>query len=71
MFIFERPFVSVAAGLAVPLLLIALDRCAHPQEAAPVATPVATLVAPAAPRRERAGCACAPAARWGIVRAGS
>jgi hypothetical protein len=61
MFIFERPLRAVAAGLAVALLIVCLDRLCQAQVlpdeavAAPHATPAA----------------CAVHIPWGIVRAGS
>ncbi|MBV9317855.1 MAG: hypothetical protein JOZ34_10385 [Gammaproteobacteria bacterium] len=65
MFIFGRPFRAVAAGLAVGLVTVWLDRaCAAPDGAAaslPVAAPPAKALPPA----------CAAPVACGIVRAGS
>jgi hypothetical protein len=79
MFIFKRPFQAVAAGLAVPLLIVLLDRLANADVPPPVADPIAahTAVAthmPAAahmPAANAPHAACATPAPWGIVRAGS
>jgi hypothetical protein len=65
MFIFSRPFRGVAAGLAVALLMVCLDRACEPPAAVAAALPAATSVAKAP------ASACAPAAACGIVRAGS
>ena len=65
MFIFSRPFRAVAAGLAVSLLTVCLDRACEPPDAVVTALPAAAAVAKApAP-------ACAAPGACGIVRAGS
>jgi hypothetical protein len=61
MFINERPFGAVAAGLAVALLVVCLDRACASLPASAAEKPPAD--APCA--------ACAAHAAWGIVRAGS
>ena len=62
MFIFNRPFQAVAAGLGVALLVVCLDSsCATPADAAPPHNYVAEGKSPA----------CAAPAACGIVRAGS
>jgi hypothetical protein len=47
MFIFKRPFQAVAAGIAVPLLIVLLDRLANADEMPPVQSPVAVRTAAA------------------------
>jgi hypothetical protein len=73
MFIFKRPFQAVAAGLAVPLLIVLLDRLANAGELPPVHRPVAaqTAVAMPTPAADAQRAACVTPAPWGIVRAGS
>jgi hypothetical protein len=68
MFIFKRPFQAVAAALAVPLLIVVLDRLANADQppAAP-SPPAATQMASA----DAQCAACVTPAPWGIVRAGS
>jgi hypothetical protein len=61
MFIFNRPFHAVAAGLAVALLIVWLDRLSEPPAA----------VTGEAPAANATPAACAAPAAWGIVRAGS
>jgi len=65
MFIFSRPFRAVAAGLAVALLMVCLDRACEQPAAVAAALPAATALAKAPVS------ACAPPAACGIVRAGS
>jgi hypothetical protein len=50
MFIFNRPFAAVVAGLGVALLVVCLDRACEPAEAQPRVAPVATAQAPLVPR---------------------
>jgi hypothetical protein len=71
MFIFKRPFQAVAAGIAVPLLIVLLDRLANADEMPPVQSPVAVQTAAATGTPDAQCAACATAAPWGIVRAGS
>ncbi len=60
MFIFNRPFLAVAAGLGVALLFVGLDRVRQPP-----ATPDSARVANTTP------LTCAAPGACGIVRAGS
>jgi hypothetical protein len=73
MFIFKRPFQAVAAGIAVPLLIVLLDRLANADVQPPVHRPVAAQTAAAAqiPAANAPCAACATPAPWGMVRAGS
>jgi len=66
MFIFNRPFRAVGAGLGVALLVVCLDRVSQlPAAAAPAAAAPATASA----KTQRSACAMPGAC--GIVRAGS
>jgi len=73
MFAFHRPFRAVAAGLAVPLLIVLLDRLANADELPPAHSPVVvqTAAAQTSPAADTSHAACAAQAPWGIVRAGS
>ncbi|HEV8018284.1 MAG TPA: hypothetical protein VGP32_06985 [Steroidobacteraceae bacterium] len=71
MFIFKRPLQAVAAGLAVPLLIVLLDRLANADAMPPVQSPVAAQTAAATLPADAQCAACATPAPWGIVRAGS
>ena len=61
MFIFNRPFLAVLAGLAVALLTVCIDNSCQPRDS----TAGASLVA------EQPTPSCAAPAACGIVRAGS
>lgn len=61
MFIFERRFQGVAAGLAVALLIVLWDRLCCPPD--PPAMPAGS--------RLQQSAACPPPGACGIVRAGS
>lgn len=61
MFIFNRPFLAVVAGLAVALLTVCVDNSCQPRDSTAGASLVAEQPAPA----------CAPPGACGIVRAGS
>jgi len=69
MFIFKRPLQAVAAGIAVPLLIVLLERLANADVPPPLPSPVAAAAQTPAANALRA--ACATPAPWGIVRAGS
>jgi hypothetical protein len=73
MFIFKRPLQAVAAGLAVPLLIVLLDRLANADQPPAAHSPPAAQVAHAAgtPAADAQSAACVTPAPWGIVRAGS
>jgi hypothetical protein len=65
MFIFSRPFRAVAAGLAVALLTVCVDRaCESPDSAGAGLRAAAPATKPPPP-------ACAAPVACGIVRAGS
>jgi len=66
MFIFNRPFRAVGAGLGVALLVVGLDRLSQPPASA-----AATAAVPAAASAKAQRSACAAPAACGIVRAGS
>jgi len=72
-FIFKRPFQAVAAGIAVPLLILLLDRLANAEEvpAGQEAAAVQTAAAGGTPPAAAPHAACVVPAPWGIVRAGS
>jgi hypothetical protein len=68
MFVFNRPFRAVAAGLGVALLTVCVDRACEPPADLSAAAPVAVHATQVA---DAPDSACAAPAACGIVRAGS